>query len=74
MLSLAGTFAVRQVLRSAFTRVTGRTPPGSKDAAESLGTLVLWAVVSTAAIATMNVVIDHVTAGWAGEEPAPSDD
>jgi hypothetical protein len=57
-------WGVRKALDSVYRRSTGSEPPRAHDPEASLRKVLMWAAVSAAALAVVNVVIDRVTARY----------
>ncbi|MEO6822358.1 MAG: DUF4235 domain-containing protein [Candidatus Nanopelagicales bacterium] len=57
-------WGVRKTLDSIYRRSTGSEPPRANDPAASLRKVLMWAAVSAAALAVVNVIIDRATARY----------
>ncbi len=62
--SLAATWGVRKALDSAYRGATGNEPPRAHDPDRSLRQVLMWAAISAAALAVVNVVLDRALARW----------
>lgn len=62
--AIGATWGVRKALDSAYHKASGGPPPRANDPDESLRRVLLWAAVSAAALAIVNVVIDRATARY----------
>jgi hypothetical protein len=61
---IGATWGVRKAMDSVYRRSTGSEPPRARDTDASFRKVLMWAAVSAAALAVVNVVIDRVTARY----------
>ena len=62
LLALAATWAVRKAMDAAYTRATGSEPPRASDPSASMRRILVYAAVTAAAVAVVNVAVDRLTA------------
>lgn len=62
--AIAATWGVRKALDSAYRGATGHEPPRANDPDRSLRQVLMWAAISAAALAVVNVVLDRALARW----------
>jgi hypothetical protein len=62
LIALAATWAVRKAMDSAYTRATGAAPPRASDPNASMRRILVYAAVTAAAVAVVNVAVDRLTA------------
>lgn len=60
--AMAATWAVRKVLDSGYGRLKGHRPPSAHDPKVSLGSALLWAVITSAAAAAVEVAVFRIVA------------
>jgi hypothetical protein len=60
--ALAATWVVRKAMDSAYTRATGHEPPRASDPQASMRRILVYAAVTAAAVAVVNVAVDRLTA------------
>ena len=60
--SLGATWAVRKMMDSGYRRATGSEPPYAGNPENTLRQALMWAAVTAAAIAAVNVMVDRATA------------
>jgi hypothetical protein len=61
-IALAATWAVRKAMDAAYTRATGAPPPRASDPHASMRRILVYAAVTAAAVAVVNVAVDRLTA------------
>ena len=62
LIALGATWAVREVMERVYTKVTGNKPPHASDPDRSMGSVLVWAATTAAAVAVVGVVIDRISA------------
>jgi hypothetical protein len=62
LIALAATWAVRKAMDAAYTRATGSEPPRASDPQASMRRILIYAAVTAAAVAVVNVAVDRLTA------------
>lgn len=62
--AIAATWGVRKALDSAYRGATGNEPPRANDPDRSLRQVLMWAAISAAALAVVNVVLDRALSRW----------
>ena len=61
IVAIGATMLVRKALNVGYRRVTGTDAPGPRDPGVTLGRALLWAVVTAAAAAAVEVAVYRVT-------------
>lgn len=57
--SVGGSYVVRRALTATYRRRTGQEPPRAADPNVTLGQALLWAVITAAALAATQVVVER---------------
>lgn len=58
-LTITATWATRKGLNNAYQRRTGKTPPNAAANDVSIGRIIIWAAITAAVVATVNVLINR---------------
>ena len=61
-IALGATWVVRKAMDAAYTRATGAPPPRASDPQASMRRILVYAAVTAAAVAVVNVAVDRLTA------------
>jgi len=58
-LTITATWATRKGLNNAYQKRTGKNPPNAADDNVSIGRIILWAAITAAVVATVDVLINR---------------
>ncbi len=61
IIAIGATMIVRKVLNAGYERVTGTPPPGPRDPGVAFGRALMWAVVTAATAAAVEVAVYRAT-------------